>query len=111
MKARIATTGLAMIFVLASPIGFAAPIPVAPSKKMLNDALNPQTRQTLQQAMDSVDPASLVVPETSLTLGPGEAAEIDGTQASKIAFAKLPALVRSALSTGARRVLSDGASQ
>jgi hypothetical protein len=84
----------------------AAPNGAAPSQKMLNDALTPQTRQTLQQAMDSVDPATLAVPATKLSIGPGEAAELDGKKISPIAYSALPAPVRSALSGDARNTLS-----
>ena len=78
----------------------------APTKKMLDDALAPQTRQTLQQAMDSIDPATLAVPVTKLSIGPGEAAELDGKKINPIAFSALPAPVKDALSGGARNTLS-----
>jgi len=73
-----------------------------PSGKKLNSALTPETRQTLQEAMDSVDPATLVDSGSSreVTLGPGEGAEIDGTGINRVAFDRLPGLLKNAMSNG-----------
>ena len=121
MKTKLAATGILLAVVLTCLVGFSAlaqnaspAAPVGPgntdtTKKMLANALTPETRQTLQQAMDSVDPTTLLIPGTALTLGPGEAAELDGAKADRIAFASLPAPVRNALSGDAHHALSGSA--
>jgi hypothetical protein len=85
--------------------------PPAPSQKMLDSALTPETKQTLQDAMNSVNPATMVPAVNALDLGPGEAAEMDGTKASRIAFAQLPNSLRAALGGGTHRALTDSTGQ
>ena len=70
----------------------------------LNAALTPQTRQTLLDAMNSVDAGP-----SEVTIGPGEAAELDGTNVDKIDFAKLPDQVKRALGGTVQATLHTGA--
>ena len=74
------------------------------TKNILAGALTPQTRQTLQEAMDS-DSAADPGNGREVTLGPGEAAQLDGTTADKVAFGSLPPAVRTALRDTTRDTL------
>jgi len=78
-------------------IGPAPGAPAAPTKQLLDDALSPQTRNTLQDAINSVDSAAVVVTDKQLDIGPGEGAELDGTKVVRVDFASLPARLRIAL--------------
>ncbi len=72
-----------------------------PSQKMLDHALTPETRQTLQEAMDSVDTTTPPAPtsDKQAMVGPGEALVMDGTKVTRIPYASLPDPVKKALST------------
>jgi len=78
--------------------------PVDAPHQALNAALTPETRQTLLDAMNSVDAGP-----SEITVGPGEAAELDGTTAAKIDFAKLPDQVKRALGGAVQETLYTGA--
>ena len=76
-----------------------------PSKAILANALSPQTRQILQEAIDEADAST----SSTLDIGPGEGAELDGTKADRVDFAALPGPLRDALGGGTRQTLSNGA--
>ena len=77
------------------------------TKKMLDNALTPQTRQTLQDAMNSVGPDAA----GAITVGPGEAAQLDGAGATKVDFDTLPDSVKNALGAAAHDALRSGATR
>jgi hypothetical protein len=78
-------------------------------KKMLDGALTPETRQTLQEAMNSSGPdtSSKSTSSHEVTIGPGEGAKLDGAKAEKVSYSSLPAPVRNALGNGVQHNL-DG---
>lgn len=80
----------------------------ATTKKMLAGALTPKTRQTLQEAMDS-EMGGDSSTGREITLGPGEAAQMDGTSAAKVAFDSLPSPVKNALRSATHDTLRSGA--
>jgi len=88
--------------------------PTAPDKphQVLSGALTKQTRQTLWEAMNSAtpgpEPASSSGIGSAVTIGPGEGAEMSGNAVDKIAFANLPATVKSALGGSVQGTLSSG---
>jgi len=88
-------------------IGPAQGAPAAPTKKMLDNALSPETRNTLQDAINSVDPAAVALTANQLDLGPGEGAELDGTTVTRVDFAHLPARLRAALGGKTSGTLTD----
>ena len=87
-----------------TPTQGVTPTAVKPPPHLMDDALSPQTRQTLQEAMNSVE-----APVVTMPVGPGEAVELDGTTISKVSFDNLPAAVKNALGTEPHGVLSSGA--
>lgn len=72
------------------------------SNKILGSALSPDTRQTLQEAMDADDAATSgsAVSGTALELGTGEAAVIDGTTVKRIPYDSVPEPLKKALAAG-----------
>jgi hypothetical protein len=70
-------------------------------KKMLDQALTPQTRRTLQEAMNSA-PSEGTKPNREVTLGPGEGAKLSGSNAEKVPYKTLPAPVKKALGGGVK---------
>ncbi len=71
--------------------------PAPATQKQLDNALTPETRQTLQQAMEAMDPSTNNSAATTMELGPNEGAVIDGHQVTRIEYARLPARLRAAL--------------
>jgi hypothetical protein len=67
------------------------------SKRILDHALTPQTRQTLQEAMDSESSKPGRAARNEVSLGPGEAAQLKGRTATKIDYGSLPKPVQGAL--------------
>ncbi len=82
--------------------------PTGESAVKLDEALSPQTRETLQKAMDSMDPTA--APTSSATEASADANEalvLDGKTVEHIPFSSLPAPVKSALDGSVRQSLSD----
>ena len=77
--------------------------------QVLNSALTPETRQTLQEAMNSYGSAAADNSGAAgeVILGPGEAAQLDGTTVGRIAFDTLPDRVKGALGAPVRESLNN----
>jgi hypothetical protein len=82
----------------AAPAPAIGPATTGVSKTILAKALTPETRQTLQEAMDSYDPLPASGP--MVMIGPGEGAELDGAKVSRVPYDSLPAPLKAALVTG-----------
>jgi hypothetical protein len=77
------------------------------TKRILANALTPQTRQTLKEAMES-EPGTSSAPSSQVFLGPGEAAQIKDKTATKIDYASLPKPVKGALGGPVHQTLNSG---
>jgi hypothetical protein len=76
-----------------------------PPPHLMDDALSSQTRQSLLDAMTTVSPSIA----TSVTVGPGEAVELDGTTIDQVSFDSLPDAMKQALNAKTHGILSNGA--
>jgi hypothetical protein len=77
------------------------------SKRILDHALTPQTRQTLQEAMNSEPSGSTKASPREVSLGPGEAAQLKGRTATKIDYGSLPKPVQGALGGAVHHTLKS----
>jgi hypothetical protein len=77
-------------------------------KKALDDALTPETRQTLLDAMNSSTPTGKPAASHEIILGPGDAAKVGDSKAEKVSYKSLPAPVKNALANGVQGNLNGG---
>jgi hypothetical protein len=91
-----------------SPSGGVNPKGSNPPAHVMANALSPQTRQTLQEAMNTVNTASTPM-LTDMIVGPGEAVEMDGATIDQISFNSLPDVMKTALNFQIYAVLRNGA--
>lgn len=81
------------------------------SKRILDHALTPQTRQTLQAAMDSESSKPGRAARNEVSLGPGEAAQLKDKTATKIDYGSLPKPVKGALGGTVHHTLNSDSQQ
>ena len=85
--------------------GIGPAIANTPQHQAPDGALTSETRQTLQEAMNSMPADDSAGSE--VILGPNEGAEMDSTHVNKIDYASLPASIKDALGNAIHDTLSQ----